>query len=228
MAPRYVKETVILAGLEPGYGGVVSLSASTNAMRVRNLKHKWMQPAFTENNTDYVLSDGSQGKQMSLFYTDIAFDVAAQASGTRGTPPAYGPLLKACGLKETIVANTSVTYTPDSYSEDSLRFSIYQGKMLYVSKGGRGDLSIKLTPGKVPLFSFKFKAWCPNDAADVSTTPTPSLGAFPPAIIADDLSTILSVNGLRVPIHERSSSSATRSSSTPRSTPPRSTSKRGK
>ena len=35
-------------------------------------------------------------------------------SGTAGTAPRYGALLQACGLSETIVASTSVTYAPVS------------------------------------------------------------------------------------------------------------------
>lgn len=42
----------------------------------------------------------------------ITFKVAAGNSGTAGTAPGFGPLLKACYMSETIGAGVSVTYAP--------------------------------------------------------------------------------------------------------------------
>ncbi len=43
----------------------------------------------------------------------ITFRCEVKGSGTAGTEPSIGVLLKACGLDETVVASTSVTYSPD-------------------------------------------------------------------------------------------------------------------
>ena len=43
---------------------------------------------------------------------EVTFEVEMAGSGTAGTAPAFGPLLKACGNSETIVTDTSVTYAP--------------------------------------------------------------------------------------------------------------------
>jgi len=47
-------------------------------------------------------------------HNSLSFDVEMQASSTAGTAPAYGPVLRACGLSETISAGVSVTYAPVS------------------------------------------------------------------------------------------------------------------
>lgn len=50
----------------------------------------------------------------------VTFESAVFASGTAGTAPAYSALLKGCFLKETVVAVTSVTYTKDPNSLNTL------------------------------------------------------------------------------------------------------------
>lgn len=45
---------------------------------------------------------------------DFSVEVKARASGAAGTAPKIAHMLKACGLGETIVASTSVTYAPSS------------------------------------------------------------------------------------------------------------------
>jgi len=45
-------------------------------------------------------------------FAEIAFEVSIAGSGTAGTAPSWGPLLKACGFYESLVASTSATYGP--------------------------------------------------------------------------------------------------------------------
>ncbi len=63
---------------------------------------------------------GSNGKIKVENFATLEFSVELAGSGTAGTPPAYGYLLRACGLAETIVgaAITGNTITPisDPYS----------------------------------------------------------------------------------------------------------------
>jgi len=45
-------------------------------------------------------------------FAEIAFEVSIAGSGTAGTAPSWGPLLKGCGFYERLVASTSAIYGP--------------------------------------------------------------------------------------------------------------------
>lgn len=51
---------------------------------------------------------GAQPTIPTELHMKLAFRVEAKGSGTKGTAPPFGPLLRACGMAEMIVATTSV------------------------------------------------------------------------------------------------------------------------
>jgi hypothetical protein len=86
----------------------------------------------------------------------MEFDVELKGSGTAGTAPALGKLLKGCGFGETVVAVTSVTYLPASTGIGSLTLAIYNDGVKYTVNGARGNVSLKLEKGKPGLLHFVF------------------------------------------------------------------------
>jgi hypothetical protein len=86
----------------------------------------------------------------------IEFDVEIKGSGTAGTAPALGKLLKACGFGETVVAVTSATYLPASASISSLTVAGYVDGMCKKIWGARGNVSLKLESGKPGMLHFTF------------------------------------------------------------------------
>lgn len=92
-------------------------------------------------------------------HNSYSFEVEGQASGTAGTAPAYGELLRACGLGETIVASTSVTYAPVSSGYESatlyhLRLQDDGNNRLIKSTGVRGNVGLTLNAGDFPKWNF--------------------------------------------------------------------------
>jgi len=79
-------------------------------------------------------------------------------SGTAGTAPAYGLLLKACWMSETVVASTSVTYSSSPVSTVSLTVGIGvlsedgTTELRYVMSGVRGTWSMKADKILAPMF----------------------------------------------------------------------------
>lgn len=68
----------------------------------------------------------SQGRgAVTVSTATIVMSFYMKGSGAAGTAPEFGPLLKACGLKETVVASTSVAYTPSSDDADLLTGTCY-------------------------------------------------------------------------------------------------------
>ena len=63
--------------------------------------------------------------------------------------------MKACGLSETVVADTSVTYAPVSASFDSVTIRFYDGTR-HVLTGCRGSVTFNFVAGQFPVASFNF------------------------------------------------------------------------
>lgn len=77
----------------------------------------------------------------------LTMDVPMTAAGVAGTPPAYGHLLQACGLAETVLANQTVTYTTIEEDPPSLTLNVRIDGMSQVIRGCRGTFTIR---GQVP------------------------------------------------------------------------------
>jgi hypothetical protein len=147
---------VILAKIETTYNTDPVPVAATNAVLVQNLAPKMAglrmvaRPAIRVNLNDLQAVFAGQ-------LLELSFEVEIKGSGTAGTPPEIGPLLRGCALGETIVAVTSVTYKPISTLHESLTIYWYEGGVkLHKITGARGDYSIKIVAGGVPLIAFKF------------------------------------------------------------------------
>lgn len=77
-------------------------------------------------------------------------------SGTAGTAPFWGKLMKACGFAETIVGGTSVAYTPASAGIPSMSLALYMDGIIKKIWGARGDVFLTLDKGKPGLLKFTF------------------------------------------------------------------------
>lgn len=87
----------------------------------------------------------------------LAFECEVKGSGTAGTAPEIGPLLEACGLDETIVASTSVTYTPESSSHESVTIYYFEGgRKRHILTGCRGTVTLRLEAGGILVAAFEF------------------------------------------------------------------------
>jgi len=102
----------------------------------------------------------------------VTFEVEMAGSGTAGTAPAYGPLLKACGNSQTIVSSTSVTYAPISSNHESVTLYIFQDGVVQKITGARGSFSINAEVGAIPTINFTMIGIF-NAPTDVSN-PTPT------------------------------------------------------
>jgi hypothetical protein len=114
----------------------------------------------------------------------VTFKVELKGSGVAGTAPEYAPLLRACGLGETIVPATSVTYAPASASIPSCTIYYYQDGILQKLTGCRGIVSFAFPAGGIPKMEFKMTGHfsLPTDVALVTPTlmttkPYPFIGA---------------------------------------------------
>lgn len=125
------------------------------------------------------------GKVVGAISGKASFDIELKGSGAAGTAPECGLLLQACGLSETVVASTSVTYKPASSSIPTVTIGHYLDGKLYQLAGCRGTVKFTLEAGKIVKMSFEFTgtSYSETDAALLSgvsydsTLPRPFLDA---------------------------------------------------
>lgn len=117
----------------------------------------------------------------------ISFDVEMMGSGTPGTAPFWGKLLKACGWSETIVGGISVTYAPATTGIVSLTIKGFFDGVAGQFKGSRGTVSVNHVAGELSIMSFSFDGlWDPfsdanawKDEANLAGTAYPTFPAKP-------------------------------------------------
>jgi len=143
-----------LAAKAEGTEGTAESLAAANAILARNIK---FDPDINVEELDLQSSSLSPfagvpgGRQARM-----TFECELKGSGTAGTAPQIGVLIKACGYAETIVGGTSVTYAPASSAIDSLTIAKYADGKRYLMAGARGNFEIKLPAGKPGIIAFDF------------------------------------------------------------------------
>lgn len=181
-----VRKEVILAKLETTYN-TDPTPATSDAILCSNLS--WSHESARLIERDNVKS--TLGKTQAVFggtLKTISFDAEIKGSGAAGTAPEVGALLRACGMDETVVASTSVTYAPVSDAQESATIYYYSDGLLHKVTGARGTVSINLEAGSAGKMSFTFTG---HDAgvSDVALV-TPSYDSTVPPPVLDATFTI--------------------------------------
>lgn len=89
-------------------------------------------------------------------YGVMTFKVELKGSGTAGTAPEWGKLMKFCKMTETVVAVTSVTYTPASTGDPSATVAFYVDGKRYQIVGARGTWRFAANVGEFVMLEFTF------------------------------------------------------------------------
>jgi len=151
------RKVFLLAEEESTYGTDPTPVGGTNAIQVFNISLAPTESANVQAAAfQGFLGNSSRGTLVANKRVSATFDVEIGGSGAAGTAPAFGPLLKACGLSETIVSSTSVTYAPVSASFDSCTIYCFYDGTRHVLTGCRGSVTFNFTAGQFPVASFNF------------------------------------------------------------------------
>ena len=161
----------ILAKEEVTYGTDPTPTGADNAIQVSALE---VSPAESDIlSRDLVRSYlGNSPQLIANTRVVVTFTVEYAGSGTAGTAPQYGPLLKACGFSETVVAATSVTYAPVSSSFDSVTIHYDTDGVRHIVTGCRGTFTISLNANQIPVINFSMTGQynAPTDTASPTLT----------------------------------------------------------
>ena len=166
------RKRVILIEAESSYGTEASIQAA-DAVLVRDL-------TITPQSSDVVSRElirpylGASEQLLANTRVECTFAVELCGSGSAGTAPRYGDALKACGLGETVVESTSVTYAPLSSSFSSVTIHYNIDGVRHKVTGARGTVELSAEVGQIPVLNFSMQGI--YVAPDDSALPTISYG----------------------------------------------------
>jgi hypothetical protein len=115
---------------------------------------------------------GSSQQLLANTKVECTFSVELAGSGTAGTAPQYGKAIQACGLSETVTANTSVKYEPESSGFNSVTIHYNIDGVRHKVTGCRGNLTLNASVGEIPSLDFAFTGI--YNAPDDTALPTPT------------------------------------------------------
>jgi len=98
---------------------------------------------------------GAQEEIRTGAHTAFSFTTELAEASAAGTVPGFGPLLRACGMAEVIVAVTSVTYSPISTGfEFVTAYDIDDQEQLQKSLNCMGSFGIEFNAEQLPKLKF--------------------------------------------------------------------------
>lgn len=155
MPTMYSRKTLITASIASAYtpGSItvtqdsvlevtdVSVTPFAAEFQTRNLVRPWF---------------GATPSVLKEKHVEIEFSVEAVGSGALGTAPAWGKLLRACGMAQVVVPTTEVEYKTIDTGHESIGFEIYLDGMIHLIKAAKGNATFEFNIGEIPKIKFKF------------------------------------------------------------------------
>lgn len=186
---RKTRNTVILAKIETTIGTDAVPVGATDALLVTN-------PTFTYNinnvDRDVLRSTFGASEQLAGSRSvTMAFDVEIAGSGTAGTAPAWGKLLRACAFAEVVTAGQRVEYNPVSTGFSALTIYYYRDGVLKKSLGSMGTVQFMAEEGAIPRFRFTFTGLDGGIAAAANATPTLTAWRTPQVVNNDNTGQVI-------------------------------------
>jgi hypothetical protein len=184
--PRLIRKTAILVKTEVTYGVDSVPTGAGNAMLVsnatfnlayNNVERNFIRPFF-----------GGSGQLAGTRFVEINFEIELANSGTAGTAPAWAPVLRACGMAESVLSTPArVEYTPVSASFSSVTIYYHLDGVRRVALGCMGNVEIMLNEGAAPMLRFSLVGL--DGGRTATADPSVTLTAFRAPQVVSDVNT---------------------------------------
>lgn len=174
---KLVKRELVLLKIETTKGTDSVPTAASDAILAEDFSWSFAGARMAERNP----VKGALGREQSIHagtLMEVTFRTELKGSGTAGTAPEIGQALRACGMGETIVASTSVTYEPVSTAIESASIYFFEDGSQYRLVGCQGVVNFTLEVGEVGYAEFTFTGHIAG-YSDV-TLPSPTYDAVEP------------------------------------------------
>lgn len=186
------RRKVLLAKLETTYGTDAG-PVGTDAILATEVRMSPMQGQDLDREIDTPHGGPTGTIPVDLHHT-ISFKVEMAGSGTAGTEPRWGRLLRACGCAETVTGGASVVYNRINDNFESVTLHLNIGGTLYAMVGARGTAAFDVSASGIPYIEFEFTALyvAPADVA----IPVPDFSGIPDPLAASDANTpVFTIDG---------------------------------
>ena len=182
--PKLHRKRSILAKAESSYGSDPTPTGSANYVQVIDLN---IEPVVSDEVSRDLIRPYMGNYEVLLANTrvNVTFDVEMSGSGSAGQSPKYGAILKACGLSETVVSSTSVTYAPVTTPSDSVTLFVNYDGVRHKVTGCRGTFSMSCEVNNIPRISFSLTG--------IFNAPTDT--ALPTVTVSNQASPLIFKNG---------------------------------
>lgn len=149
------KQRAILVKIQPSADTDPVPAANTNFIRCGNITTTPFDANVGDRQRAYP-NFGANAKAVMAANMKQQFDVELAGAGAAGTAPAYGPLLRGCGLAETISAGVKVQYDPVSAAFEMVTIYSYEGGALHKLINARGDVGFYFNGAGIPYMRFSY------------------------------------------------------------------------
>lgn len=151
----YTRKAVVLAKLESVYGADPGPTPLDDAILTSRPSIKVLSDKTERNVVSSTLSP--LAPQVVGRTVEIEFEVEARGSSAAGAPPEIGPLLRSCGLSETIDPGVSVAYRPVSGSFESCTLMVFLDGIRHQAAGCRGSVKFQAEAGRYGIYTFTMR-----------------------------------------------------------------------
>lgn len=175
-----VNRDLILVKEESSYNSDPTPTGANDSILVENLAWSFEGARMIERP---AIRGGSTGQLKQVWgdtMMQVTFSCEIKGAGSAYSSsvlPEIAPLLRSCGLAETIDTTPSsenVTYKPSSdwSTHDSCTIYMYQDGLLYKVTGCRGNVEFVIEAGQTAKANFTFKGHCSTPTDTALATPT--------------------------------------------------------
>lgn len=180
------KSKIILSKPEVTYGTDPLPTGAANAILMTDVELKPMEGQDVSRNLERPYLGAQEEIPVGL-YSTLTGSVELVGSGAAGTAPAWGPLLRSCGVAEVISAGVSVEYSPVTDNHESTANYLWIGPSLFKLAGSRGTADISVNAQGIPVAKITLMGLftAPADVARV----VPDLAAFQEPVVATKANT---------------------------------------
>lgn len=169
---------------------VLAREISTTPLAGNNIDRTFVRPYY-----------GNSPQAPGEKHVQVQVEVELNTSGTPGTPPPWGSMLRACGWSEVIVEGESVTYAPVSENEDSCVFFAHMDGNLHKGRGAHGTPEFTLNGNNIP--TIRFTLYGLVSPVTQEELPNVTLSQWKKAPVVNSTNTeLLSLMGANVPFSQ--------------------------
>lgn len=146
------RKRMLLVAPEPSYGVGADIADAKLLLTTEVDSNPYEGDRVTRERQKQTF--GAQPEINVAPYTTVTTTIPLSGSGTAGTPPIFGMLLRACGLAELIVASESVTYLPATEEGESFCVWFVEDGQVQKVPGVRGTVEANFTAKQDPTLQF--------------------------------------------------------------------------